>query len=141
MHRDEDLIDLKRLRQVIVGAELHRLDRRGRVAVSRDDDHGDLGSDRLEPPQRLDAVEPRHDAIEEHDGGRFGRDAVNRGLAVSGADRLESLGGQDRGQGGSRVRIVVDDENRRPGDFCARSGSRLVVDRVYSIRFAALGQR
>ncbi len=66
---------------------------------------------------------------------------VNRGLAVSGGDRLESLGGQDHGQGGSRVFIVIDDEDRRSGDFTARSGSRLVVDRVYSIRFAASDQR
>ena len=140
-HRDEDLIDLKRLRQVIVSAELHRLDRRGRVAVSRHDDRRNLRSDRLEPPQRFDAVEAGHDAIEEHDRGLFGHDAVKRGLAVSGGDRVESIGGQDLGQGGSRVVIVIDNEDRRPGDFTARSGSRLVVDRVYSIRFAAPDQR
>ena len=70
-----------------------------------------------------------------------GRVYANRGLAVNGGDRLESIGGQDPGEGDSRFFIVIDDENRRPGDFAARSGIRSVVDRIYSIRFATSDQR
>jgi len=45
------------------------------------------------------------------------------------------------GSGERPASTPLDNEDRRPGDFTARSGSRLVVDRVYSIRFAAPDQR
>ena len=109
----QDLVEVERLGQVVVGPAAHRLDRGGRAAEGGDDDHRQVGERRPELGEHLQAVAAGHLEVEEHGVGlrrvRSGpgprRRRPPRGR---GSPRIEAAG---RGCGGSCGR------RRRPGSW------------------------
>ena len=81
--------------------------------MPRDHDHGQGGIALPEARQDLEAVDARHLDVEDDDvrpAALHGGEAV---LARGGLDELVPLVLEDHPQGGSDVRLVVDDEDQR----------------------------
>ena len=122
-----DLGDPGVLGQVAAGARLQRAEDRLIVSVGREDDDLGLGLGSADPPGRLDAVEPRHPQVHQHDmrampcGEGHGLLAV--GGRGDGLDPRRDL--QQRHQPFAHERLIVGDQDpdqvthdpipRRPG--------------------------
>ena len=84
---EADFVQLERLGDVVVGAQLHRLDRGLRGGDGGDDDHGHVRGDLLGRAQHLQPVHLGHAQV--------GDDGV-RGVATEGLDgSLAARGGED----------------------------------------------
>ena len=75
-------LDVHGLGQVVVGAFLHRLDRRFDRALRRQQQRRDVGALRLQRAKKAEAVEPWHHEIGDHDGRPKRRDLRERVFAV-----------------------------------------------------------
>ena len=109
----DDLLDLERLEDVVVGALLHRLDR-GLDRAEAGHDHGQhaepLGLDLLE---QLQPRQPRHLEIGDHQIVRTQAQLGERLLAVlDGVDR-EAFEREEVGEDLADHALVVDDEDAR----------------------------
>ena len=84
-----DAVRVARLEHVVGGAEPHRLDDRRRRLAARQHDHLRRGPRLADRPQRLDAVQVRHQHVQQDDVGRRAAAQAfeQRGAAVEHLDR------------------------------------------------------
>ena len=102
-----------RLREVIVGAELHRFDGRTQVVDPRQHDHRRAPRHLARLPQHLHAAESRQVEVEDHDGRAVLPDQLDGGDAVPGFEHLEAFLGQEIAQHLPDLELVVHDQNLR----------------------------
>ena len=88
VEQDLEALWLDRLRQVVVGPLLHRLDRLD-SSLRGQDNHGIVTAIVLERSQQFQPVAPRHDEIADDDRRPEHRDALKRFLTVAGGVRCE----------------------------------------------------
>ena len=82
-HQHVDLRHAIRLGEVVVGAELHRVDRRLDGAVAGDDDDFRRRQLVADLPQHLEPVHLRHHDVEQRHVERLGAQRIERGAAVA----------------------------------------------------------
>src|SRR5581483_9793385 len=91
---DVELLDLGRLGQVVVCAELHGLHRSGHFLEARHDDHLRVLGERLQLAEDLDPLLARHLHVQDDDVELAVTQRRQRGLAVADALDLVALAGQ-----------------------------------------------
>ena len=117
---DEDvqLLDPRRLGEVVVGAQLHGFHGGGNLLEARhDDDLGGLGV-LPERPQDPDAFDARHLHVQQQDVGDLLREPIERRLAIRHAVRGVSLPRELAHQQLAQVLLVVGDEHT---DLCGHA--------------------
>src|SRR5262249_9944985 len=75
-------VEIERLREIVVGAALHRLDRSVHGAVGRHHDHAGVGADLAQATEQAEAVDARHPHVEEDQIERLGLEDLERGAPV-----------------------------------------------------------
>jgi hypothetical protein len=110
--QDEDeLVRTERLRQVVVGAALHRLDGELGAAVGRHhDDHARAAGGAV-ALEELEAAETRHAQVAEDDVGLQLERTREAFLAVARRLHLVPLLGEDQRDGLPKPRLVIDDQH------------------------------
>ena len=106
-HHDVQLFDLGRLGQVVVGAELHRLDRGGDVLEAGHHDHLRRLRHRRQLAQDVDALLLRHAHVEDDDVERPIANALERDGAVGRPVHLVPAPGQLADDQLAQVPLVV----------------------------------
>jgi hypothetical protein len=83
----------------------------GTPLLTGENDHGDLGIDRLELRQRVQTTHAGHVEVEQHD--RRGAPAreVQPGSGVRGERHGEPVLGEDLLEGRTGIRVVIDDQD------------------------------
>jgi hypothetical protein len=115
--RGEDVVLLGALQQVAAGAGAHRREHRLVVLEHREDEDGDAGQQRRQPPGGLDAVHRghlhvHHDDVRPGELGLAQRLRAGRGLG----DHLDAVERrQQRGHAAPDDRVVVGDEHTDRG--------------------------
>src|SRR4051812_40924866 len=109
--KDEERLDRDRLGQVVLGARLHRLDRRLDLGERGHDDEDGVRPLLLSLPQEGEAVHLRHAQVGEHDTGRKIPEKLERLLAVLRLTDLVTLVGEKALERASRVLLVVDQQD------------------------------
>ena len=122
---------IERLGNVILGAELDRLDDVLQVLGSRDDDDADMAQPRVgaHAAQHLEAVDLRHHDVEQHEIDVLALELVQRLAAVGRLDHaLIALALQPTGERIAVVLDVVDDQDqRRVGHGAPRASNSCIL--------------
>src|SRR5690606_21158106 len=108
--RQYELVRTERLRQVVVRAGFHGVDRELDAAVRGHDDDEPHAALRLVPGQELEAAQARHAYVAEDDVGLQLGGAREAFLAVARGLRLIAFLGQDQGDRLAQAWFVVDDQ-------------------------------
>ena len=116
VEQDPKALRIDRLGQVVVGAHLHRLDRRLDTALRRQDDDAQVGELILQRAQQVEAAHARHDQVAQDDGRAEGRDAGNGFLAIGRAFGGKPPRLQELGQADARRAIVLGNEHALDAD-------------------------
>jgi len=120
LDQDVELLDLHGLREVVIGAELHRLDGRGHLLEARHHDHLRLLGEGLELAQDLDPLLLRHPHVEDHDVVRCLREPLERRGAVGDALHVVPLAPELAHHELAQVALVVGDQH---ADLATHAGS------------------
>ena len=104
---------LERFRQVVGGAETHRLDGVRDRPERGHHHHGGRRRRRAQPPRELEPVEPGQALVDERDGHPLARGERERLLGVRRFEQAMSVGPQDVDDQLAEVAVVVDDQDRR----------------------------
>ena len=132
MRRDDDLhlVQVERLRQVVRGADLHRLDGGLRRVVRGQHDH--LGGNPLpdDLPEDVDAVPPRELDVQQHDVGGECPDPVEDALGVALRADVVPVPAQRPLQHGDDQLVVVQQEDLSLGLHAAAPTSALTGSRM-----------
>jgi hypothetical protein len=113
LNHANDLVDLERLQDVVVGAALHRVDRRLDRAEAGHDDGERVRSGRVHLLEQLDAPHPRHLEIADDEVVARVTELVQRRRAVLGRADDVPLHPEEVGEDVANELLVVDDEDRR----------------------------
>jgi len=103
----QQLRPLERLGEEVVGAILHRLYGFLDGAEGGEEDHVDVGRDRLRGVQDLDAGQPRHLEIGQDEIDAAALQALERGVAIGGHDHPKALAGEHAFEALAQPRVVV----------------------------------
>ena len=116
LHRELDLVDLERLRDVVEGALAHGLDGGLHGAEARDEDHLGGGRDLADLAQEIEArLAPHADVPDDEVEVALGAHLLDRRLARVGGLGAIALLGEDLLEESARDAVVIDDEDaRRP---------------------------
>src|SRR3989441_92886 len=117
---DVELLDLHGLGEVVVGAELHRLDRRGDLLEAGHHDHLRMLGEGLELAQDLDTLLLRHLHVEDHDVVRRRHEPLERRGAVADAVHVVPLARELAHDELAQVALVVGDQEP---DLATHAGS------------------
>src|SRR5690606_2697889 len=110
LDHDRDLVDVERLREVVVGALLHRGDRDALRAVGGEQDDGQRRSAGADLRHQLETIRAGHGEVREH-----GLDVVElleRLAARARGDHAVTALGEDLGQRVQNCGLVVDEQDR-----------------------------
>ena len=118
-HPRHQLADIKRLVDVVVGAEIERLDLLGLALARRQNDDRHVRPF-ARPADHVLAVAVRQAEIEKDDVGRVGGDAFDRLRDRAGADHLVIVRFQRRLEETQNRRLVVDHQNAASCRSCRR---------------------
>src|SRR5207244_4312365 len=122
-HDDVELLDLRRLREVIVGAELHRLHRGGHLLEACHHDHLGMLGERAELAQDLDPLLARHLHVEDDDVVRALAQPRQRRLPVAHALDLVALASQLAHEQLAQPALVIGDQHaERAAHSCPPCG-------------------
>ena len=108
--REDDLVRLERLADVVVGPRLHRLDGEVHVAVRAHDDDRRRMLLRLERRQHVETSHARHAHVRQDDVGVERVDERQRRLAAVGNLDLEAMLLEEGAQDEANVLLVIDDQ-------------------------------
>ena len=111
LEHDLELIDVDRLGEVVLGSELHGLDRGLHRAVGGHEDDHRLGADLLDLREELEAVHARHPEVGEDDVGLDLLEQLQSRARVVGPRHLVAVFLEQRLQRSCRVDLVVDDHD------------------------------
>ena len=115
LHREDELVGIERLRDVVERAGLHRRDRDALRAVRRQHHHGHARVLHAERGEHLHAVDVGHREIGEHDVGAVRLEVGDaRGAAVGGV-HVEPCVAEDGLEREAHRGLVVDDQDARHG--------------------------
>ena len=109
--REQHLGGREGLREIVVGAALHGLDRELRGAVGGHQDHGRLGQPPHQLGQQLEAVHPGHAQVAEHELGGRDLELAQGRLGVGCADGFIALGREHQLEALAQGLVVVDDQD------------------------------
>ncbi len=109
----QDLLHVERLRQVVVGARLHGVDRHAQVGIGGDEDDRDGVVDGQDLRQHARSGLAGHADVQERHVHPPGREDGQGGGAVGRLQHLE-LALEDQSQRLADARLVVDGEHHRP---------------------------
>src|SRR6185437_3925088 len=128
-HEHVDLGHAVRLGEIVVGAELHRRDRRLDGAVAGDDDDFRRVGLRAERLERFEAVHLRHHDVDQGDVERLVAHGLERRLAVADADHVMAAPAEEGGENLREVLFVLAHEDAYAStiwmvDHAARIGKR-----------------
>ena len=126
-HARQQLADIERLVDVVVGAEIERLDLFGFALARRQDDDRHIGPF-ARPPDDVLAVAIRQAKIEQHDVGRLGGNAFDAFGNRAGACHLVVVGFERGLEKAQDRRLVVDDQNANLGAHAAALFARKCHD-------------
>ena len=135
VEQDLQALRLDRLREVVVGAFLNRLDSRLHAALRRQQHHRAFGAIVLESLEQFEAAHARHDEVGDDDRRTERRHALERIFPVGGGFGGESPGAHEFGQADSRAGLVFDDQDSLNG-WVRHSARRwaMVLCRFYTIQ-------
>ena len=108
----QDLVEVERLGQVVVGPAAHRLDRGGRAAEGGDDDHRQVGQRRPELGQHVQAVAAGHLEVKQHGVGASCGDPRQRLVAVGRLEGMIALGLEQQHEVAADRAVVVGHQDR-----------------------------
>jgi len=109
--QQEEALGVDRFGEVIVGATLHRVDRRLDRAVAGEEHHGRRQASGLDGLDQLHAAEARHLEVRDHERDGPGLEVAERLEPVFGGDRPVPLALEQLAQRLARGRLVVHDQN------------------------------
>ena len=107
----QELGEGERLGQVVLGAELERVHLRPDVGQRREDHDGQVGLAGQDPPQHGDAIEARHQEIQDHQVIALVQRSFEPRLPVGGDVDHEAFAAQASRHEVQDARLVVDDEH------------------------------
>ena len=124
------LVVVERLREVVVGPALHRLDGGADAPVGRHDDHRGVGSRGLQAGEHLEPVDLRHPHVDEREIVRLRRGVRERpGPVLDDGDGVAGLP-QDALEEPAHRGLVVGDQDPRGGHRAAGSGPATAVGAI-----------
>ena len=106
-----EALRIDRLRQVVVGALLHRRDGRVDAALRGDQDEREVGELILDAAEQLEAVHARHHHVGQHGRRPIRGDPFESFLAIGGAFGFVAPGAHQLGQPPPGGGVVFDDEH------------------------------
>ena len=108
---DADLVDLEGLGDVVVGAFLHRADRRLGAREGGDHDDDRLGRDLVRRAQQIEPRAARHLDVRDHDVELVFLEMGARGVEIPGRDDVVALAAEEDLEEFLHAALVVDDED------------------------------
>jgi hypothetical protein len=112
-HAGQQLAHRERLGDVVVGAEVERLDLDGVLALRREHDDRQRGVERAHAPDDLEAVDSGQSEVEQHEIEGAVRNALQCVLAGEHRGDGIVLSFQRDAQGAQHDRLVVDEQDQR----------------------------
>jgi hypothetical protein len=109
-HHQVGVVRVEGLLQVVVGPQLHRLDRVPHRGVGGHHDHLGLRSAGLDGAQHFETIHPRHPEVGHHHVEGLGGDQGDGPASIGGGGELVPVA-EDAGEELEDVLLVVDDED------------------------------